>query len=229
MLRTILKVFILFFVIMSFIAFGGQYSKFLCKQSGYTCMEVKRGQTWESLWPDKDERRIIMRLNRKGTQLYAGVIIAVPTDYIDDSSYMQMAPFPETIEPSTRTTIIVDIDEQAFAAYDRAGYLIHWGPVSTARGWCPDIERSCNTPRGTFYFYSKGGPGCYSTIYPVPYGGAPMPYCMYFHNGFALHGSDEMPGYNASHGCVRLFYEDAQWLNQNFVELGRVGTKVIIK
>jgi len=33
---------------------------------------------------------------------------------------------------------------------------------------------------------------------------------MFFHGGFALHGSPSVPGYNASHGCVRLFDDDAE-------------------
>jgi lipoprotein-anchoring transpeptidase ErfK/SrfK len=50
---------------------------------------------------------------------------------------------------------------------------------------------------------------------------------MYFHNGFALHGSYEVPGYNASHGCVRIFVNDAKWLNQDFV--GDDQIPVVIK
>jgi lipoprotein-anchoring transpeptidase ErfK/SrfK len=49
---------------------------------------------------------------------------------------------------------------------------------------------------------------------------------MFFHGGYALHGSNDVPGYNASHGCVRLVTEDAKWLNTQFVN---VGTRVIIK
>jgi L,D-transpeptidase ErfK/SrfK len=227
MLRIILNVLIFSLVVVAFIAFGDQYSKSLCNHSGYRCIKVGRGQSWERLWPDAQERRIVMRVNRMNTQLYSGLTIAVP-DNLGNISHMDIAPFPGTIEPSARTSVIVDIDKQAFAAYDRAGYLIHWGPVSTAKGWCPDIQRNCNTPRGTFYFYSKGGSGCYSTIFPVPYGGAPMPYCMYFYKGFAVHAS-ELPGYNDSHGCIRLFYEDAQWLNRSFVELGHFGTRLVVR
>ena len=227
MLRIILKIFIFVSAVTTFVALGGPYSKTLCSNPEYTCIKVKRGQSWERLWPDAHERRTVMRINRMNTELYAGITIAVPNN-LSNINYMDIAPFPDVIEPSARNTVVVDIEKQAFAAYDRAGYLIHWGPVSTAKGWCPDINRSCNTPRGTFYFYSKGGSGCFSSIYPVPNGGAPMPYCMYFYHGYALHAS-ELPGYNDSHGCVRMFYEDALWLNQNFIELGRFGTRVIVR
>jgi len=43
--------------------------------------------------------------------------------------------------------------------------------------------------------------------------------------GFALHGSYEVPGYNASHGCVRIFVDDAEWLNEDFTD---IGTRVYI-
>ena len=47
-----------------------------------------------------------------------------------------------------------------------------------------------------------------------------MPYCMFFHGGYALHGSNFVPDYNASHGCVRMSPDDAQWLNEDFVQEG---------
>jgi lipoprotein-anchoring transpeptidase ErfK/SrfK len=49
---------------------------------------------------------------------------------------------------------------------------------------------------------------------------------MFFNKaGYAFHGSPKVPGQNASHGCVRIFTDDAKWLNENFVE---IGTTVII-
>ena len=35
---------------------------------------------------------------------------------------------------------------------------------------------------------------------------------MYFHGGYAVHGSRSVPAYPASHGCVRVSYEDEDWL-----------------
>ena len=54
-----------------------------------------------------------------------------------------------------------------------------------------------------------------------------MPYCMFFHEGYALHGGT-LPGHHASHGCLRLYTEDAEWLNEMFVTAGIGGTEVII-
>ncbi len=53
-----------------------------------------------------------------------------------------------------------------------------------------------------------------------------MPYCMYFNDLQALHGSYELANANISHGCVRMHVSDARWLRYNFAQ---VGTLVIIK
>lgn len=45
-----------------------------------------------------------------------------------------------------------------------------------------------------------------------------MPYCMFYSDGYALHGSYNLPGYHASHGCVRILPEDAKWLRHEFIE-----------
>ena len=87
---------------------------------------------------------------------------------------------------------------------------------------------------GIFRFFSKENQNCRSDVYPIGKGGAKMPWCMYFHKGFALHGSDDIPGYRASHGCVRMFINDAKWLNEDFVNVSneknnQMGTKVTIR
>lgn len=116
--------------------------------------------------------------------------------------------------------IDVDLSNLTWRAYDNDGEVIRSGRVSGGKDYCPDIDRECETITGTFTIYRKGGEDCKSTIFPVGRGGAPMPYCMFFHGGYALHGSNSVPDYNASHGCVRMSPEDAQWLNEDFVQEG---------
>ena len=106
------------------------------------------------------------------------------------------------------------------------GRVIRHGRASGGRHYCPDIGRSCRTPSGVYSVIQKGGAGCRSSRYPVGEGGAPMPYCMFFSKYYAVHGSPDVPNYNASHGCVRVRPSDARWLHQNFMH---VGTKVVIK
>ncbi|HEL9669923.1 TPA: L,D-transpeptidase, partial [Legionella pneumophila] len=106
------------------------------------------------------------------------------------------------------------------------GKVIRTGRGSGGKHYCSDVRRSCKTPSGVFRVISKGGPGCRSSRYPLGKGGAPMPYCMFFSKLYAIHGSPDVPNYNASHGCVRVKPHDARWLSQNFI---KIGTKVIIK
>ena len=203
------------------------YNKKLCSDPKYTCIKVKRGTTWNKLFPDLRKQDIIKKINRMNVELTPGMILALPND-LEKRDPLVFAPFPVRITPFDRTIIIVDMQDEAFAAYDTSGALVRWGPISAGRDWCPDMNSSCRTPTGIYYVQSKGGSECYSSKFPIPDGGAPMPYCMYFHGGYALHAS-EVPGYKASHGCVRLFYEDAEWLNKNFIEIGKKSTAVIVR
>lgn len=131
---------------------------------------------------------------------------------------------PSHIE-SAEKVIIVDPSAMTWGAY-QAGELIRSGPASSGSDWCSDLQSTCHSPEGTFRIYSKGGPDCISHTFPLPDGGARMPYCMYFDGPYALHGSYDMHSYNASHGCIRLNVSAARWLSQEFAN---VGTKVIIK
>ncbi|MBU0456282.1 MAG: L,D-transpeptidase [Pseudomonadota bacterium] len=228
MQKTLFRSFFIFIICAFFTvpAFAGYGSK-LCRKNGYQCVRVKRNQTWENLFPDAKNRDIVRRINRTNMRLRAGMVIAVPKNLMN-TSHMYFSPMPQRIEPVGRRLVLINMRVHAFGAYDSDGFLVHWGPVSGGKGWCPDVGRRCTTPRGQFFVARKQGRGCISTRFPVGEGGAPMPYCMFFYRGFAMHGSF-LPGYHASHGCVRLFNEDARWLNQEFVRAGKNGTKVIIQ
>jgi len=134
--------------------------------------------------------------------------------------------FPKKISATGKRTFIFDPKLKAWSAYDENGNLVKTGRASGGRGYCPDIHRSCRTPQGKFAVYEKKGEECVSTKFPVGEGGAPMPNCMFFHGGYAIHGSYAVPDYNASHGCIRVLPSAAEWLNQEFI---RVGTAVIVR
>ena len=205
------------------------YNKELCRNPQYTCIKAKNGDTWDRLFPDHRTQDIIRRINRTNLKLTSGMIIALPNE-MDKLDPLMFAPFPVRIMPFDRTVIIIDLSDHAFAAYDTFGSLVYWGPVSAGKNYCPDIGRDCSTPKGTYFMQNKQGAACFSSKYPVGKGGAKMPFCMYFHGGYAMHASTEVPGYNASHGCVRLFYQDAEWLNKNFVSIGGdKSTEVIVR
>jgi len=143
---------------------------------------------------------------------------------------------PDHIDPPGEKVVIVDPNVHAWGAYAPDGSLVRSGLATAGSDWCRDLHRRCHTRPGTFRIYSLGSRGCISHKFPLPRGGAPMPYCMYFHGGQALHGSPdgEVVYGNISHGCVRMHVEDAEWLRFNFVEGPNSsnnyrGTKVIIR
>lgn len=134
--------------------------------------------------------------------------------------------FAKTGPKHPKGTFIFDPRNLRWAAYDAEGRLIRTGRASGGSGYCPDVNRSCHTPGGKFAVFSKGSANCKSSRYPLPNGGAPMPYCMFFTSNYAIHGSYEVPNYNASHGCIRVIPSDARWLHQSFIQH---GTRVIVK
>lgn len=200
------------------------YGSHLCGYPGFKCIKVTRGQTWEKLFRDSRDREIVKRLNRTNMPLQYRSWIIVPTN-LNSINILDLSPFPLHRDTNGHKLLLVSLGQQAFGAYDANGELVHWGPISGGKGYCPDIGRNCTTATGDFKVYRKQGTECVSSRFPIETdGGAPMPYCMHFKGGFALHGST-LPGYHDSHGCVRLFFDDAKWLNQDFVS---IGTRVLV-
>lgn len=132
---------------------------------------------------------------------------------------------PSKIATGERT-IVVDPNAHAWAAYGSDGYLLRAGLATAGGSWCADIKRPCKTRAGSYRIFSLGNANCKSSIYPLPRGGAPMPYCMFFNGNQGLHGSYNVVEGNVSHGCVRLRVSDAEWIRHNFAT---TGTKVIIR
>lgn len=134
--------------------------------------------------------------------------------------------FPSTRPATGNSVVIFEPKYLMWGAYDANGYLVKEGPASGGNDYCSDLRQPCRTPSGTFKVYRKQGPECKSSIFPLGKGGAPMPYCMHFNGGYAMHGSYDVAAYNASHGCIRILPEDAKWLSENFV---RIGTTIIVE
>lgn len=195
------------------------YGFHLCDKAEFSCKKVKRGNTWKKLYPNDNHRHMIKKLNRTNLPVHHRPYYVEP-DSLIGTSYFDLSPMPASVSGHNEKVVIIDLSQQAFAAYDSNGTKLRWGPISGGKSYCPDVGRSCRTITGKFRVYRKGGPGCKSRKYD----NAPMPYCMFFHKGFAMHGST-LPGYHASHGCVRMFNDDAYWLSKQFVD---IGTKVIV-
>jgi len=210
-----------------------RFGETLCNSPDYFCMKIKKGESWERLFPNDEERDMVRRINRMNISLSPGMTIAIPKN-IDRLTIYDVSPFPRYINGNSEKTIYVSQKKLAWAAYDERGELLWWGPISSGIGKC-SVRGGCETPTGSFRIIRKQDVECVSTVFPRRSdgedGGALMPYCMHFLMGFALHGSNEVPGYRASHGCVRMFIEDARWLNEDFIDLpgmGMKGTRVIL-
>jgi hypothetical protein len=211
-----------------------RFGESLCGKTDYVCITTKPGETWDSLFPNPEERDIVRRINRMNINLHTGMTIAIPKN-IDRLTIYDVSPFPRYIESDGEKTIYVDQKQLAWGAYDDQGELVWWGPISSGSGLCGAADGNCLTPTGSFRVIRKQDIDCISTVFPRRAdgnnGGAIMPYCMHFLRGFALHGSETLPGFRDSHGCVRMFIEDARWLNEEFINLpggGEKGTKVVI-
>lgn len=210
------------------------YGPGLCASPQYECVKVSHGDSWEKLFPDEQQRDLVQRVNRSYNSLWPGKEIVVPRD-LAHVTMLDLSPFPLNIEVENEKQIIVDQDKLAWGAYDEKGHLVKWGPVASGADRCSDNSSpTCRTMTGIFRVFSKEGDRCKSNVFPVGKGGAKMPYCMYFHKGLALHGSTDIPGYRASHGCVRMFIRDAKWLNEDWVDAANarnnfIGTKVVIR
>jgi lipoprotein-anchoring transpeptidase ErfK/SrfK len=168
-----------------------------------------------------------MSKNTKSIAIVVGLCFIFALLYTDIAFGYSAEHFPSgAVTLADNGTFVFNPRTHQYYAISGTGHVVKQGRASGGRGYCPDIGRSCRTPTGTYHVIQKGGAGCHSSRYPVGHGGAPMPYCMFFSHYYAVHGSYEVPNYNASHGCIRIHPSDARWLDKNFM---RIGTKVVVK
>ena len=115
------------------------------------------------------------------------------------------------LSPSGPVVVLVSIPQQTMNVY-RNGILIGRSTVSTG-------TKGNATPGGVFNILEKK-----QRHYSKKYENAPMPYMQRLTwSGIAMH-SGQLPGYPASHGCIRLPYDFSQLL---FTVTGSGGTVVV--
>jgi hypothetical protein len=144
---------------------------------------------------------LLEKLNRAdAVHLRRLELLIVPLVWHDDE--LQYSPFGLRYPASAAypKLLVIDQPAQAFAAYED-GRLVRWGPVSSGRQAYP-------TPNSLFHLNWRAH-GRHSTINPQWY----MKWYFNFDaaRGLALH-SYTLPGYPASHACVRLLERDAMWI-----------------
>ena len=101
------------------------------------------------------------------------------------------APEKETIKPQGPLVIAISIDRQSLKIYDANGFFAET-PISTGM-------KGHSTPMGVFSVIQK-----HKLHHSNIYSGAPMPYMQRITwSGVAMHAG-VLPGYPASHGCIRM-------------------------
>ena len=125
--------------------------------------------------------------------------VVVPQAWSDELSY-SVLPMRFASSGARPTFLILYLPGQLFGAYE-FGRLVRWGPVSSG-------SRNNPTSAGAFALNWRST-GRASTVDPDWF----MRWYFNFGNreGLAFHAYS-LPGYPASHGCIRLLERDAQWL-----------------
>jgi hypothetical protein len=115
------------------------------------------------------------------------------------------------LAPSGPVVVVISLPDQVLSAY-RNGIRVAHSPISSG-------VKGRSTPAGVFTILEKE-----VTHFSNKYHHAPMPFMQRLTwEGVALHGGD-LPGYPASHGCIRLPREFARRLYSLTVR----GTTVIV-
>ena len=114
--------------------------------------------------------------------------------------------------------VAIDISKQKMEVYVD-GYRVHTWKISSAR-------KGYSTPKGDFR------PQWVSRMhYSKKYDNAPMPYSVFFHFGYAIHGTDVVSrlGRPASHGCIRLHTNNARKLYNLVKRHGKENIKIMVR
>ncbi len=148
----------------------------------------------------EDGFNTVLKINRldqkhvgKGTTLF------IPETKIE---LLAASPFPQELKVanSMDKLVVVSRRAQAFGAY-QSGRLVYWGPTSTGKKATPTPAKLYSTN-----WRAKVTRSSVDRSWVLPW---------YFNldmiDGIAFHQYD-LPGYPASHGCVRLLEKDAMWM-----------------
>ncbi|MGA9589609.1 MAG: L,D-transpeptidase [Salegentibacter sp.] len=149
----------------------------------------------------KEQKNTLYALNRvDGYRVGVKDVMVVPDTLTSDLAVY--SPFPKNLEilDSIPKALLINQRVQAFGLYE-SGKLLRWGPVSSGK-------QSTPTPNGLYYGNYKAKRKI-STIN----GSWVMPYYFNFMNfdGVGTH-QYTLPGFPASHACVRMFREDAKFI-----------------
>jgi lipoprotein-anchoring transpeptidase ErfK/SrfK len=121
--------------------------------------------------------------------------------------------------PAQASSIVarIDISAQRMDVFVD-GFPRHSWPVSTARSGYVTPTGAYRAQRLERMWYSR------------KYDNSPMPHSIFFHGGYAIHGTNYVKrlGTPASHGCVRLHPSNAAELYSLVRANGMASTQIIV-
>ena len=111
----------------------------------------------------------------------------------------------------------IDVSRQTMTVYENGALAYSWR-VSTARS-------GYRTPRGTYR-----PTRLHKMWYSRKYDNSPMPHSIFFHGGYAIHGTNYVKslGRPASHGCIRLAPGNARTLYYMVKSHGYRATRIVV-
>lgn len=112
----------------------------------------------------------------------------------------------------------IDLSQQRIRVYKDGALAYNW-PVSTAR-------KGYRTPTGSYRPTRM-----HRMWHSRKYDWSPMPHSIFFHGGYAIHGTNAIKslGRPASHGCVRLHPANARALFNLVKKVGPGRTRIIVQ
>jgi lipoprotein-anchoring transpeptidase ErfK/SrfK len=126
-----------------------------------------------------------------------------------------LPPDPAVLPPADKRQLDIRLASQRFNYFEN-DQLVWSGPISSGAAEHP-------TPKGDFRVLAKDidkRSGSYTNFFDLP---TPMPYALQFSGPYWIH-EGYLPGKPASHGCVRLRYEDARFVYERI----KLGDRVVV-
>jgi lipoprotein-anchoring transpeptidase ErfK/SrfK len=137
-----------------------------------------------------------------------------------DIETLRFAAPPKARYQTAAPHVEIDLTRQVLFLTDAAGNVVRILPVSSGnekRYFDQGKWQVAHTPRGHFRIERK-----INGVRKASLGN--LYYPNYFHGGVAVHGSNSVPAYPASHGCVRI----PRFADRAFSAMVRVGTEIFV-
>jgi len=210
------------------------------EQQFFECVKVRRRDTLAKLFGSNWE--IVSRINKVNPLvLKIGMILKVPRDFEWAKTYSPLPDSLPQVR-HLKQFVLIDLGGQYLAGYENGKQMFWYpissgfNPRQTPHAYIRDIVRidsiqsgrmykdslpDLSTPTGFFSVLWKDSTHVSGTFFKIDSLtsdsiGAPMPWGMMFFPAYWEHGTGDnpwgLPGYPASHGCVRTFDKDAEAL-----------------